>query len=52
MSIVLNDLLQVHAQGPYETPYVVRFSNVTTLSEPQLCFTFKHPNRGELHLHN
>lgn len=34
-------------EAPFESPYVVRLSNVNILAPPKPVFTFHHPNRAE-----
>ena len=42
--------LQSPIVNPYETPFVVRLQNAATLCDPLPCFTFTHPNHGELNV--
>lgn len=49
--VEINVMLKVNVkcyQAPFETPYVVRLSNVDIVAEPKPCFHFVHPNRGKV----
>lgn len=47
MNVILKVNIKCY-QAPFETPYVVRLSNVDIVAEPKPCFHFVHPNRGKL----
>ena len=45
---VLKDKEKAYPLANFETPYVVQLHNSNILAEPQACFNFEHPNKGNM----